>query len=198
MTGYENLMAPNAAGKRILNALGTGHVIYTLTQEHEIILGMLTELSATREKLISLDEQEMYVEMGKTVLSLAQRMISAEPHHVREEQALFPVMREFGISGPPDVMEMEHGAIRDYKNKLLETAEKVEHTPFKSYQARMDFFAKSLNRMLKDHISKENNILFPMALNLVEDENVWGEMRKKCDEIGYCSFTPKSSLVDTE
>ena len=37
----------------------------------------------------------------------------------------------------------------------------------------------------------ENDILYPLSLEVIPEEVVWQEMKKECDEIGYCCFTPK-------
>ncbi len=43
---------------------------------------------------------------------------------------------------------------------------------------------------LRDHIFKENNILYPMAVQVILEPEKWADMKLKCDEIGYCCFTP--------
>lgn len=43
---------------------------------------------------------------------------------------------------------------------------------------------------LREHILKENTILYPAAFKAINDPNTWVEIRRKCDEIGYCCFTP--------
>jgi hypothetical protein len=43
---------------------------------------------------------------------------------------------------------------------------------------------------LRAHIEKENNILYPMALQCITDDKKWEEMKIKCDDIGYCCFCP--------
>jgi DUF438 domain-containing protein len=45
---------------------------------------------------------------------------------------------------------------------------------------------------LREHIFKENNILYPMALQVVADEGVWQRLKTECDAIGYCCFTPQA------
>jgi hypothetical protein len=45
--------------------------------------------------------------------------------------------------------------------------------------------------MLSDHIQKENQMCYPMALQGIPEKHVWHEIKKKADKIGYCSFTPK-------
>ena len=43
---------------------------------------------------------------------------------------------------------------------------------------------------LKDHIFKEDTIIYQMALNAVT-EREWKEIKQRCDLIGYCCFTPE-------
>ncbi|MEE8437824.1 MAG: hemerythrin domain-containing protein, partial [Candidatus Neomarinimicrobiota bacterium] len=190
MTSANNNRTYSDSGRKILESLDRSHVIYTMVIEHQLILEILSSLGQARKELKTITEKDMDAERAKTILTLAHKVIGAETHHLREEQALFPKMREFGISGPANVMEMEHKAIRDYKRKLLKSAQEYENTPFKDYQSHLDFFIGGLTQMLADHIHKENDILYPMALNTLSDPEIWLDMRKKCDAIGYCSFTP--------
>jgi uncharacterized protein len=43
---------------------------------------------------------------------------------------------------------------------------------------------------LRDHIYKENHILYPSSIETLTDKNLWVTMKQSCDKIGYCSFTP--------
>ncbi|MEE8335284.1 MAG: hemerythrin domain-containing protein [Candidatus Neomarinimicrobiota bacterium] len=190
MTSANNNQTYADSGSKILESLDQSHVIYTMVREHQLILETLSSLNTARIELNAITEKEMDAERAKTILALAHKVIGAENHHLREEQALFPKLREFGLSGPTNVMEMEHKAIRDYKRKLLESAQEYENCSFKDYQSHLDFFIAGLTQMLADHIHKENDILYPMALNTISDPEIWLDMRKKCDDIGYCSFTP--------
>ena len=45
---------------------------------------------------------------------------------------------------------------------------------------------------LREHIYKENNILYPAALQVIEDDRVWQKLKDECDSIGYCCFTPEA------
>jgi hypothetical protein len=48
--------------------------------------------------------------------------------------------------------------------------------------------------MLSGHFYKENNILFPAALEVI-GESEWPEIRRQFDELGYCCFTPEPAKV---
>jgi DUF438 domain-containing protein len=42
--------------------------------------------------------------------------------------------------------------------------------------------------MFHEHILKVNNILFPMALNVIDDQTIWLRLKNDCDKVGYCCF----------
>jgi PAS domain S-box-containing protein len=48
--------------------------------------------------------------------------------------------------------------------------------------------------VLPDHFFKENNILFPTALQVVTDKE-WEDVRREFDDIGYPGFTPPHVLA---
>ena len=55
---------------------------------------------------------------------------------------------------------------------------------------RVSQLISELCMTLRAHIEKENNILYPMALQCITDDKKWEEMKIKCDDIGYCCFCP--------
>ena len=50
---------------------------------------------------------------------------------------------------------------------------------------------------LSSHFFKENNILFPAAMQVIEDGE-WTDARKQFDELGYCCFTPEPGEMAVE
>lgn len=170
--------------------LPEGHVLKTFYLEHEIILQTLDEISDLNLKIQNIPNFDSDVlEMSK-LQSLATRLTDSEPHHQREEKALFPIMIERGMEGPPTVMLMEHVTIRELKHKLKDISVNYTNLSLEDVKAKINKFSNELYQMLGSHIQKENTILYPMALQGIPEESVWQEMRKKCDEIGYCRFTP--------
>lgn len=120
-------------------------------------------------------------------------MIEAEAHHQREEDVLFPALEERGVFGPPQIMRQEHEDLRRYKETMNKLAAEAGQMDFKNFKGKLDSTSKLLVLTLRDHIFKENNILYPTAVQIIEDKRVWKEMREKCDKIGYCCFTPKTA-----
>jgi len=120
---------------------------------------------------------------------IAEHLIEAESHHRREEEVLFPELERRGVLGPPQVMRMEHEELRKDKEELAKLAEGVSQMDSSVFKEKLAATVSSIVPTLREHISKEDNILYPMALEVIEEDR-WAELRAKCDEIGYCCFIP--------
>lgn len=167
-----------------------GHMLETLIVEHDKIKDFLTELEALNfkvQKLTSFDEDpELFDQMVK----LANNILDAEKHHKREEDVLFPELEKRNITGPTRIMRMEHDDLRAKKKLLKETAQNASTLGFTDCKAKLDEVSKYIVFQLRDHIYKENYILYPTAVDAIKEQSLWDEMKEKCDGIGYCPFTP--------
>jgi hypothetical protein len=166
------------------------HVIKTMFKEHEHILSILDDLEELRGELLEKNRLSLETLLPR-INNLSLQLISAEPHHKREEDVLFPAMEEIGINGPPHVMKVEHELIREMKHDLKNETENSG----KDLEKQVDRVSQLILRLcstLRKHIDKENNILYPMALQSITEEAKWIDMKKRCDEIGYCCFCPSN------
>lgn len=174
--------------------LASGHPISILMEEHRVLLERADRLKVD----VGLIEEAcdvVYVGDALTELQgVVKDFVEAEKHYLREENVLFPTMEKHGITEPPAIMWMEHNQIRELKKKLRELVEKWNSMSFEDFKKRLVEVALRVCELLPSHFFKENNILFPSALQVIKDTE-WGEVRKEFDEIGYCSFTPKHALV---
>jgi DUF438 domain-containing protein len=174
------------------NNLSKGHVLHTLVSEHEMILGFLDKLEKANEEIQKMTNFYVDDSNFKIVTHVAEHLEGAEPHHQREEEVLFPAVEERGVYGPTEIMRMEHKDLRRYKKDLIDLAGKFGAENFEETKKRLETTVKFILLTLRDHIFKENNILYPAALGVITDANDWNELKKKCDEIGYCCFTPET------
>ena len=127
-------------------------------------------------------------------LEIVQGILDAELHHKREEDVLFPELEKREITGPTRIMRLEHDQLREKKRRLKELIKVVEYLDFEDFKDNLQSLSKEICFELKDHIFKENYILYPTALEAIKDEKLWESMREKCDDIGYCPFTPKECI----
>jgi hypothetical protein len=85
---------------------------------------------------------------------------------------------------------MEHNQIRERKKKLSKIIEQYVSMSFEEFKKQLAETTEALNNLLPSHIFKENNILFPTAMQVITSKE-WKEIRSEFDEIGYCCFTPQ-------
>ncbi|MCK4577775.1 MAG: hemerythrin domain-containing protein [Candidatus Marinimicrobia bacterium] len=174
----------------ILRTLPAGHVIHTMVTEHVKILGFLRKLDELKGTLQLHKSADEGISVIEDIGRLAQNLIDAEPHHAREEKVLFPRLVGRGTSGPPHAMLQEHVLLRKLKQRLFDLASyEAKSTTF---QARRKAIIEVIDRLVPNlalHISKEDNVLYPMALEVIDDPLIWDQMKLQCDDIGYCSFT---------
>jgi len=106
-------------------------------------------------------------------------------HHAKEEDVFFPVLKQRGIpeqGGPIGVMLYEHGLGRDCVGRMREAS---QAQPF---DART--FADAARQyipLLRQHIFKENNVLFRMAeqvMSEADDADVTGRFSQVEQERG--------------
>jgi PAS domain S-box-containing protein len=171
-----------------------GHPISILIEEHRVMLER-TERLGTLVKMIEEACDSVYVGDALTELqSIAKDFQDSEKHYLREENVLFPTMEKHGVTEPPAIMWMEHNRIREIKKKVHDIVEAWDGRLYSDFKKQLSEATGPLCSLLPDHFFKENNILFPTALQVVTDKE-WEDVRKEFNEIGYADFTPKNVLV---
>ena len=163
---------------KIKEELEPGHPIKTLIMEHDEVLKSLEQLENIRDEI----KEGMSADVQESLIHHAEHLVEAEKHHTREEDAIFPRMERLGITGPTRIMRREHEDMWPKKKRLLELAKDPD-----GHEVEIRELIDYLVFNLRDHIFKENNILYPSALNELEE---WDTVKNECDEIGYCCFTP--------
>jgi hemerythrin-like domain-containing protein len=93
-------------------------------------------------------------------------------HHRKEEGVLFVALGEAGLpeqTGPVAVMLAEHDQARAYTRALRSAAEKMAAGDAGA-RAEAIQYARADASLLRGHIYKENNVLFPMADRLIPQD----------------------------
>src|SRR5437867_2974826 len=144
-----------------------------LVQDHKVILRALDVLEHMAKRVES--DQRVDAEDVETILRFL-RTFADGHHQAREESALFPELRRTAPAneGPLCQMIFEHNQERS----LVEGLEDAMHT-----KKGMEFvyFANRLTQLIRTHIHKEDNILFPIAEGLLsaeQDERITAEFQR--------------------
>lgn len=177
--GHHDHHAFGGARSAFRGRLPPDHVLAVLMDEHVRILAQLDQLERLAADLPSAGGM-----VFARIESIGHQLLAAEPHHQREEQVLFPALRERGIDGPPNVMEAEHVELRALKHQIVDLAAKSTMGDTLAIQP-LRAAAHALVSTLRAHIEKEDSILYPMAFATIPDHD-WTGLSARCDAIGYC------------
>lgn len=95
-----------------------------------------------------------------------------DPHSEREEGVLFPMMAKYigRETGPIAVMEYEHDLAKANLKKFREAVERLEGAVDAERAKEIASYAIQAHAVLTDHFMKEENVLFPMAENMLNAE----------------------------
>ena len=171
-----------------------GHPIHILMEEHKRLLEFAGLLNDTAKEVKGAEGFDSVGEQMKKLEHIAEHFRDAESHYQREENVLFPYLEKHGVTEPPAIMWMEHDGIREIKQKLTKLIDTHESIGFQGFAGQLGEVGISLAEMLSSHFYKENNILYPIALQVME-ESEWKDIRHQFDELGYCCFTPEPATV---
>ncbi len=166
------------AERLLMDSLSSDHLIHRLMTEHSEIRQNLEQLELLAEELAApaRAREEILSDIGHN----ATKLIGAEPHHQREEEVLFPEMANRGVFGPPEVMTAEHVTLRALKHAIQEGASTLSADS----DIPTDELIRNANELvfqLRNHIFKENNILYPMALGTIRDAADWADLASRAD-----------------
>lgn len=141
-----------------------------LKEEHPPLLKMLDNLFALCEKVEHNEERaESFAKLRSDVESF---LAELEPHSEKEEGVLFPMMGAYigHAGGPIAVMEYEHDQAKTFIGTFLKNTKELSEMPTEEEMEANSELIKRAYYTLVDHFAKEENVLFPMAENMLTDE----------------------------
>lgn len=148
--------------------------------EHQVILKVLGSLQAFVDQL-----EQAGVSVSRThVAKFARffREFADRCHHGKEEDRLFVAMNQCGFPreyGPLSVMLAEHDAGRAQVRALAELGQ--GNTPLTRDEIdQVRLHALEFIPLLQSHIMKEDQVLYPMALQAIPPEQ-WKQLDAACD-----------------
>lgn len=172
-----------------------GHPVHTFKLENRAIEKLLnTQLQVHLEQFAKEDSTDNIT----LLLEDINLLFDIDKHYSRKENLIFPYLETYGIFGPTTNMwrinDFIRDGIKDAKQKLA------------NYDGDKNGVIEVVSFVIREAgemIYKEENILFPMALqNFTEDE--WIKIAHESDEIGFCltgpagEWKPERKALDTD
>jgi hemerythrin-like domain-containing protein len=154
--------------------------IQVMMKEHEQILQVLEALDRFVDAIHGMPGDKL--ELGRFVTFI--REYADERHHGKEEHVLFTAMVRNGFpaeQGPVGMMLVEHQEMRGIVSALRALAE--QDAPWSSSDVeRLADTARSYTAALREHIMKEDEMLYPMAMEHLPPE-VQDQVDEECSAL---------------
>lgn len=158
--------------------LPEGHPIQTYLEENKKI----RELTYNMEDMLT----------GKFILNpwfeVYEKLLTIETHYDRKQNQIFPYLERKGFDKPTSIMwtldNQIKKTIKTHYSSLKSETIFEESVSIQFLRAQLD-----LIRDLRDMIFKEEQILYPTALEMLTEEE-FITIRNGDDEIGYCLIDP--------
>lgn len=163
-----------------------GHPIHTYMKDNEEITRLAEELGSLSAEVSDSLPESARLRLEQNLEQVLSALAGIHNHYLRKEHQLFPYLERHGITGPSQVMWGVHDEIRARLKGLGNGLQ----------QERLEWVASggaALARSLTEMVYKEDNILFPLAMqNLTLAE--WREARFGEDELGYAFVEPEGDF----
>lgn len=139
-----------------------------LVEEHQLILRMISllEKNAPETAAERYRNWQFYLDSVDFIRNYADRF-----HHAKEEDVLFKALVDNGMpreNSPVAAMLMEHDQGRTYVRAMEAAAQQALSGNTGVYQTIADN-ALAYAALLRDHIAKEDEILYPLAERVIPD-----------------------------
>lgn len=162
-----------------------GHPVHTFQQENKAVEKLIAEYITP---LIEAAKTTPSVEYKNRLAQAFDQLWELDKHYSRKENLLFPYLEKHGITAPPKVMWGVDDEIRDLIKKVKSPS------PEATLETMIAVAEEALHR-IKEMIYKEENILFPMALDTLTGDE-WNIILQESNEIGYCLYQPEIRFED--
>ncbi len=117
-------------------------------------------------------------------------LMDVDKHYRRKENLLFPFLEQHGITGPPKVMWGKHDEVREMLKSSIEALH-ASGLKINDLEQLAELLLKPAAKAITDMIMKEEEILFPMTMDELTDDE-WYEIYQQTNEIGYCLYDPST------
>lgn len=166
-----------------------GHPVDTFKQENkylnnhiEVLKKFLNNLDGTKE-----NDLEVYTMQLRSFIN---EISDVNKHYLRKEYLLFPFLEKAGITGPPVVMWGKHDETRELLKAVQEALANENKLTKEDISGIIKLVIEPAIEAIRGMIMKEEEILFPMAMDTLTDEN-WWQIYNETPIYGFCLYDPK-------
>ena len=170
-----------------------GHPLDTFRRENSALKQVIATMRGISAEIANLEANADVKEAVLRMRQSANDLMDLDKHYQRKEHALFSCLERHGITGPSKVMWAKDDDVRNLLKPMNQAAHDCGATAAEGRQFFTQHAATALSAV-EEMIFKEENILFPMSLQTLT-ENEWAEIWSASPQYGWCLVEPQSGYA---
>jgi DUF438 domain-containing protein len=170
------------------DCLPYGHLLRIVYAEHDLVLYFLSDLLSIVMSLYRAIGWMAAKKDTDKIVHIMRHLCKMDAHQVREEQIIGPQLAVQGCADLPKRIFGEHKRLHKQRVELKKLVDSIEQMDFEKWLAAFGEAVQGFVPAVREHIYKEEHILYPESLKVMPAQRVWDDMKNACDEIGLCCF----------
>jgi DUF438 domain-containing protein len=167
-----------------------GHPVHTFLAENSAAGEVLDDC---REVIAALKAEPGTAQLERARQCL-EKLREYDRHYLRKENLLFPYMESKGFAGPSKVMWAIHDDVRAGWKSLADLLAAGPGDDLVTFKAQIETIWGGLETAIREMFYKEENILYPTALEMLDDGE-WAAIREQEADLGYSFVEPGEQWV---
>jgi len=168
--------------------LPANHLLRMVMVEHDLIRCFLADLNDVVEDILHLNHLTDVNSEFRKLAHITRHLNVTKEHIEREEDVIFPFLRKRSWMNSCLAIQNDHVSIRTEIDKLVRLIVSFNKIGLEEFKARLTTITRCLSQIMLEHLFQEDEILYPIALGIIDDAKIWEKMKAVCDEIGYCGL----------
>lgn len=168
--------------------LPDNHLLQHILAEHDMILCFIADLEEVNARIQQLESASSYSCEIRKLEHIVRHLAKTAQHPEREDHVIFPELTRRGFPGPSEVISLQHQQLAVNIEELQQLVWAVDEVAFDAFKSRVQQLVEYIVPVMRRHIFIENNLILPLALEVIEDPACWAHMKDVCDNIGYCGY----------
>jgi len=165
-----------------------GHPVDVFKQENIELLKVIEKAQMLLGTLYALSEDN-FREYALKVQLCFNDLMDVDKHYKRKEYLVFPFLEKNGITGPPKVMWGKHDEIREQLKGCIAIL-RTDGLKKSDLKDALELLFEPVLKAMADMIKKEEDILFPMCMDVLSTED-WWHIHRQTLEFGFTLYDPK-------
>ncbi len=173
-----------------------GHPVDTFMKENRELEKVINAVDQLLRQIPSLKEEQVK-DLFMKLHARFNELMDVDKHYKRKEYLLFPFLEKYDITGPPKVMWGKHDEIREKLKAAIEVVSASGDIGVEEAGTVAEMILYPLVSAIPDMIMKEEEILFPMSMDKLTDED-WYAVYQQTMEFGFCLYDPQDEWKPDE